>query len=458
MSKVALNSYLRQLEKELKKSGKTYRTAVADRRAHHFRFTTKDLVKQTLVELNDFRELKFTAQEIEPLAAKILPKLRQEAARLKTLKATGVVRSNQHYIYVYLVTGTNPRTSKGYSIFQRLKTIYRKGLDTYAQDLNILAKQKNVEIKKSYVDRNGNVGFSKHNISRGSDLFEGGHEKQAGIFESRVRDVIEDSSMAFLSKQDAISKQDLLNDLALLGIDLSIFRNDREDSHTITIESRIANRIDGLSSADNRAKILNELNRAIMKLPAGRGLENLKGSDSISTKKTKKLGKKVTEPFKASKSNRVKVKTEDFTIKSSSNKSTVSKKIKSSVIRNKNRVPVAALKISNKVRVSKSTTSLMYLVPLLNQRLPEVVAANMGDPRLNNVTGRFASSVRVTEVAKTAQGFPSIGYTYQKSPYQTFEQGGKQGSRDRDPRSLIDASIRELAVQYTLGRFYTRRV
>lgn len=457
MSKAALNSYLRQLEKELLKSSKTYRTTVADRRAHHFRFTTKDLVKQTLVELNDFRNLNFTAQEIAPLAEKLLPKLRQEAARLKNLKATGVVRGNQHYVYVYLVTGINPRTSKGYSIFQRLKTIYRKGLDTYAQELNKLAKEKNVAIKKSYIDRDGNVGFSKHNISRGSDLFEGGHEKQAGVFESRVRDVVEDSSMAFLAKQDALSHRDLLDDLALLGIDLSIFRNDMDDSHTVTIESKITNRLDGLSSADNRSKLLKELNKAIMKLPAGRGLENLKGSDSIKTKRRKKLGKKVTEPFKAKKSKRIKVKTEDFKVKSSSNKATMSKKIKSSVVTNKKKVPVAAIK-ATRGKAAKSTTSLTHLIPLLNQKLPEVVAANMGDPRLNNVSGRFAASVRVTEISRTTQGFPSIGYTYQRSPYQTFEQGNKQGSRDRDPRSLIDASIREVAVQYALGRFYTRRV
>ena len=60
MSKSALNSYLRSLEKELLKRSKTYRTAVSDKRCHHFRFTVKDLVKQTLVELNDHRDLNFT--------------------------------------------------------------------------------------------------------------------------------------------------------------------------------------------------------------------------------------------------------------------------------------------------------------------------------------------------------------------------------------------------------------
>ena len=47
-------------------------------------------------------------------------------------------------------------------------------------------------------------------------------------------------------------------------------------------------------------------------------------------------------------------------------------------------------------------------------------------PRLENRTGRFASSVRVTDVATTAQGFPSIGYTYQKTHIKHLSQD-KQG-------------------------------
>ena len=82
----------------------------------------------------------------------------------------------------------------------------------------------------------------------------------------------------------------------------------------------------------------------------------------------------------------------------------------------------------------------------------------MGAPALVNRTGRFASSVRVTDVAITPKGFPSIGYTYQLGPYQTFEPGYAQGSTDRDPRTLIDKSIREIAASMAIGRFYTRRV
>jgi hypothetical protein len=113
---------------------------------------------------------------------------------------------------------------------------------------------------------------------------------------------------------------------------------------------------------------------------------------------------------------------------------------------------------SSKSRVSKSPTSIVAMIGIFNQQLPNRVMKNMGAPRLTNRTGTFANSVRVTDITKTAQGFPSIGYTYQKSPYQTFEVGGRQGSTDYDPRNLINQSIREIAVQFAMGRFYTRRM
>ena len=105
--------------------------------------------------------------------------------------------------------------------------------------------------------------------------------------------------------------------------------------------------------------------------------------------------------------------------------------------------------------------SLAPLMAILNQKLPQTVVKNMGPPGLQNQTGRFASSVKVTDVSRTAQGFPSVGYTYQKNPYQVFEMGQGQApwaDPDRDPRKLIDASIREIAAQFAIGRFYTRRI
>ena len=78
----------------------------------------------------------------------------------------------------------------------------------------------------------------------------------------------------------------------------------------------------------------------------------------------------------------------------------------------------------------------------------------MNSPALENRTGRFADSVKLTDAMVTPKGHPSFGYTYQREPYGVFE----KGTPERDPRKLIDVSIREIAANMALGRFYTRRM
>ena len=114
----------------------------------------------------------------------------------------------------------------------------------------------------------------------------------------------------------------------------------------------------------------------------------------------------------------------------------------------------------NKNSSPNPQASLYTVMALINDKLPETVRKNMGSPRLENQTGRFASSVKITDVVQTPQGMPSFGYTYRKDPYGVYERssGTSRADPDRDPRTLIDASIREIAAGYALGRFYTRRV
>lgn len=103
----------------------------------------------------------------------------------------------------------------------------------------------------------------------------------------------------------------------------------------------------------------------------------------------------------------------------------------------------------------------LMLLGLLNRELPAVVRKNMVYPALENRTGRFAQSVKVTDINTTPQGYPSIGYTYQKNPYEVFEDGSGSppwSNGNRDPRELIDRSIREIALKFAIGRFYTRRL
>lgn len=140
-------------------------------------------------------------------------------------------------------------------------------------------------------------------------------------------------------------------------------------------------------------------------------------------------------------------------------RSSTRKQVQTKGTRVKTKKPRGAKHRAPKTRAQKGVSSEpLALIGIINQSLPRVVESNMGDPRLNSKSGRFAASVRATDMVMTPQGFPSIGYTYQKNPYQTFEMGYKQGSPDRDPRALIDGSIREIAAQFALGRIYTRRV
>ena len=66
----------------------------------------------------------------------------------------------------------------------------------------------------------------------------------------------------------------------------------------------------------------------------------------------------------------------------------------------------------------------------------------------------------MTDITKTTKGFPSIGYTYDRANYEQYEvsSGSRYASAQRDPRALIDRSLREIAAGMMLGRFFTRRV
>ena len=95
---------------------------------------------------------------------------------------------------------------------------------------------------------------------------------------------------------------------------------------------------------------------------------------------------------------------------------------------------------------SKTMESPIALRNLLNEGLPMMVASKMTSPALQFRTGRFANSARVENVNIGPRGGIGIDYTYMRNPYETFEPGGKQGSTQRDPRKIIGASIRELAM------------
>lgn len=100
------------------------------------------------------------------------------------------------------------------------------------------------------------------------------------------------------------------------------------------------------------------------------------------------------------------------------------------------------------------------LLPLINSRLTAQVTRNMGSPRLNNRTGRLAQSAQVVGVDQTREGFPSFVFDYERDPYDVFDRTlGRSpwNTPQRDPRALVDQSVREIVREMAIGRFFTRR-
>ena len=109
-------------------------------------------------------------------------------------------------------------------------------------------------------------------------------------------------------------------------------------------------------------------------------------------------------------------------------------------------------------RNSGKNLSVLALLNALNRQLPKVIRKNMGTPRLNWRTGRFGTTVRALSVEPTSNDSATITYSYMGWPYRLFEPGNSGlATPMRDPRKLIDLSIREIAISMTTAKFTTRR-
>ena len=223
----------------------------------------------------------------------------------------------------------------------------------------------------------------------------------------------------------------------------------------ITFQDFYTNR--GIDAREEK-KILEIVRKFFTETIGADSLVNMQGSKSIKDK----IEAHIVTPFiELDKKNR-NVKT---TTKARGKGSSQKKKASS------NTLSAGALAVTKKKNPAKKTfarkkpkdtqRSMFSVIALINQKLPTTIQKNMREPRLVNRTGRFANSVKIMEITETRQGFPSLGYSYDKEPYQVFEVGNGAApwaTTDRDPRALIDSSIREIAANLALGRFYTRRL
>lgn len=473
MSRSSLQAFLVSLEEDLSRSSKEYRRFTANRRTNHFVFLPRLFAQEIQKEFEVRGILDLFGKDkvqkyVQEGAYSILAACQANAKSFKKTRDATVV-SNQHFIKVTLAETVNPRSkdeNPNFDNFNKLRSLYTEELDSFVLGLNRTLKEEygrslKRTVKEGYYDKDqgryvetGLMKEGKTEVTKGSDLIEGGHMEGEGILESRIADAIDTAiNKNYTSKA---KREVLMSNLKAFGIDLTLIRDDSTESFTFTAESRAGNQEAGFESATEKGKFMRQLRAAIERLNDKTPIAGLKGSDSPAQRYEKKATKAVLTKFTKIKGVTV---SKTPKIKNSKRSAAAQKKSKltKTATANLGKVAVPKIKLPSP-KAQKSPYSIASYIGIFNQQLPGVVAKNMIPPALQYQTGRFASSVRVTDITQTARGFPSVGYTYMRNPYETFEQGNAQGSVNRDPRKLIDKSIREIATQFAIGRFYTRRV
>lgn len=458
MSSASHYKFLNKLHKELLVSSSTYRVMTADSKYHTFTVSSAGILRETNKEFKK-RNVQPNEQQSKAIAGAakkayttikdVIKKLKKD---VEVDKSTYIQTERLRFVFkTYELVG--PKPSKLYKAqrdpyvtFSKIKEIYRDALAEYFKDLQLITNDAIRQKKK------GASGKYNKETKVGT-FFHLGHLDTMGVSETQLQDGLSKALMELPENE----KQNVNGVLKQYGINLSYIRNDDKDMMFVKIESASDNLKRGGQIGQAKKALLKSLNDVLLDL----NVWMLDGSDSPIERKRKQASMALIDPFAAlGKSNTVKVKKKKEKIKKSSKKASTLKTTPKER-HGKEALNMGTMAVTRARRKEKSdspASSPLHMIALINKQLPEVVAKNMQAPALQYQSGRFAESVRVTDIIKTPKGYPSIGYTYSKFPYQTFETGYAQGDALKDPRNLIQGSIREIAAQLAMGRFFMRRI
>jgi len=424
-----LKVFLQKIEKDLRSSSEEYRKQISDVKVHTFYLSKQGLQEHIAYQLA-MDAVTISKKDLEKLSGDFYNALKTSfMGPLENIEIFDRKGNSTEFFITFRsksrVKGPLP-TLDARKTFDAIKYIYHTPRMEFLNKLEVYYKN------------------SKQKLYR-SNFLDLGHANDSSVVKQRVQDLLQ-----FGEVPKSLSKIPEIETI------LKLQKDDDKDTVVVTLESASANRNQGRTDERTfKLEVQKDIRKAIEKLDTLRQT----GSDNAITRTRKRTIKKIVEPF--SKIKGVTLNIEDTKINKSS-KTPVELPIKTKVtnVASKGMKRASSIPKGKQTKGRQSTVNISTLIGILNAKLPDTVVGNMGSPRLENRTGRFANSVRVLDVTQTRAGFPSIGYTYQRQPYGVFEatSGSRFSSSDRDPRTLIDASIREIAAQYALGRLYTRRV
>lgn len=452
MSKVSLLSVLKDIEEDIKKSSEAYRTLISNYEVHEFTLDAEDIILQVETEMKAREGVSTLSQGTRDIIRKEVRKMVRTLYKQfhpKEFDKTGKKWTRTSELqgsslnFTFVLASKPGRAANVFNTFKRMKQVAQRPL----------IKALNKKLKD--LNRGRKEGSQAELISSRKGFLDLGHENDSSVSLQRAAKVQQALWKLDGNKTLSPLAKKVIDELAGV-ITFEIGKDDKGpplDVIRVKMESKALNRA---STSKEKNEVL-ELNKALKKAAEQIGEEwaYIEGSDSSVQKRRKIIIEDFAGPLR--KSSHAKVKTESTKVKRSKGKGTLkSSKPKGSTKQYKDN-DTTNLTSSAKKGVAGLPLALLASI---NKELPETVRKNMNSPSLQNQTGRFADSVRATDIMATNKGFPSIGYTYQRDPYQVFEDGAGAppwANGQRDPRSLIDKSIREIAAEFAVGRFYTRR-
>jgi len=428
VSRAKLKKFLEKIEGELQVNSSTYRKAVSDVKVHTFYLSLEGLTDHIAFQMS-LDSVNISKRELNRICKVFFEELKTNfMGPLQGVEIYDKKQSSTSFRLTFRATGRYKGVVEGLDArrtFDYIKYIYRTPYQNFLSVVQVYyTKSKQQLNKDAFLDL--------------------GHANDSSVIKNRVSDLLQNGEIP--KNLAKIPEVETL---------LKAVKDDKLGTVAVTFEAATLNRRKGSQEeAKFKRDIQADIRAAIEKLD----IVNMGGSDTPIIRIRKKSIKRITDPFRKIKN--VKVITEDTKLDPSSTAPIkLTRKKKAAHQKSRGAPAIGGIPGGRQTKVRQSSVNLGSLIGIINQQLPGVVAKNMRYPRLVNRTGALARSVRLVSITQTRQGFPSFGYTYDRSPYGVFESssGSRQSSVERDPRSLIDASIREIAAHYTLGRLYTRR-
>ena len=457
MAQKDLLRFLNELDENLKQSSDDYRKKVTNRVVHFFELNPRVITRtvKSVLKTNGISEKFITSggedsikNVYDTAMTKLLTDVHDEIVKLQTKQPDEVV---------YRFKSVPPVIRARFLVTARNASVYDRVIKSYQTALNEFYDTFVTEIKsatgKEKLQRQSGSSNKMRDQERAGQVFNLEHAGGTSNIEIFINDQMVDALEKVMNDSMHSDKDSMLAELAKLDPELRIEKDTKTETVRVFVGNALFNTQQGRGKQKNLKKqITAKVKNALTKLQSIPAAE-LTGSDSLVTARRKKAIKKALKPFE--KATGVTVKMEDTKVKGEKSKAAL--KVAGTATRGRPKKQSLQKQNIRRQKTAKAQFSQTAMLAVINARLPQAILDNMGPPALSNRTGRFAASVRAINIIQTPQGFPSIGYTYRKSPYATFEQGGKQGTIDLDPRKLIDKTIREIAVEQ-VGRLYTRRL